>query len=139
MAMEFEFDIEGLRKMLNSLGTMSSDFRNGAKRGLHDVMDDWLKESRDVAPLGSGNLRKQIHTEVDEATLKGTIYGNAVEYSPGYGRFNYGYWLHEVHTGNLSTPGTIHKFLEVPAVANKEKWLRHIESEIKAEVTRKGW
>jgi hypothetical protein len=136
MAMEIEFDLSGLIRLLEA--TPEAVY-TGGKRGLHDAMDDWLKEARDVAPLDSGNLRRQMHTEVDDKTLTGEIYGNAVESSPGYGRFNYGYWLHEVHTGNLSTPGTVNKFLDEPAKEHQKKWLRHIESEIEAEVKRKGW
>lgn len=136
MAIKVDLNLDGLIRLLEKSPKAVYD---GAKRGLHDTMNEWLSKSRDIAPLDSGNLRRQLHTEVDDKVLAGEIYGNAVEYSLKYGRFNYGYWLHEIHTGNLSTPGTVHKFIDAPAKKDKEKWLRHIEKEIEAEAKRKGW
>lgn len=136
MAVKFDLDISGF---ISVLGATPKAVYTGAKRGLHDAMDEWLAESRDVAPLDSGQLRRLMETEVDGLT--GEITANAVESSPKYGRFNYAYWLHEDdgQKANLHTPGTVHKFLDDPAEENRDKWLRHIESEIMTEVKRKGW
>ncbi|MCP1354662.1 HK97 gp10 family phage protein [Aneurinibacillus migulanus] len=138
MAANIELDLSKFIRLLEK--TPEAVYRGG-KRGLHDAMDDWLAESRDVAPLDKGNLRKQLATEVDPKTLTGEIHGNAVEYSPEYGRFNYGYWLHEDEgqSTKLSTPNTTHKFLDKPAQEHQKDWLRHIESEIEAEAKREGW
>ncbi|MFE4202139.1 HK97 gp10 family phage protein [Aneurinibacillus aneurinilyticus] len=138
MAANIELD---LSKFIRLLEKTPEAIHRGGKRGLHDAMDDWLAKSRDVAPLDKGNLRKQLATEVDPKTLTGEIRGNAVEHSPGYGRFNYGYWLHEDEgqSANLSTPDTVHKFLDEPAKLHQKEWVRHIESEIKTEGKREGW
>lgn len=139
MAIELKFDVS---RIADACRKSPEAAYTGAKRGMHDVMDDWLLKSRNVAPLDTGNLRRQLATEVKGtslADLVGEIYGNATESSPKYGRFNYGYWLHEVHTGKLHTPGTVRKFLDEPAEQNKEKWFQHIEKEVQAELRRLGW
>jgi hypothetical protein len=140
MAANIELDLSKFIRLLEK--TPEAVYRGG-KRGLHDAMDDWLAESRDVAPIApkGGNLRKQLATKVDAKTLTGEIRGNAVEYSPGYGRFNYGYWLHEGEgqSTKLSTPDTTHKFLDKPAQEHQKDWLRHIESEMEKEAEREGW
>lgn len=143
MAITLDFDISQFHRFLETAGDA---VYTGAKRGLHDAMDDWLADARDVAPLApkGGNLRKQMHTKVKGASiddLKGTIYGNAVEDSRKYGRFNYGYWLHETSEGQatqLHTPGTVHKFLDVPAEQNKQRYFAQIEREIQAELRARG-
>lgn len=134
--MEFEFDIS---KFMQGIEAADDAVRRGAIQGLDDVKDDWTREARDIAPLDSGNLRRQIDGEVDGLVV--TMTGNAVENSERYGRFNYGYWLHEKapSSTNLSTPGTKLKFLDESANDRKETWLKMIENEIKDEVRKAGW
>jgi hypothetical protein len=139
MAMRLEFNII---KFIRTLDATDEMIAKGAKRGLHDALDDWKRESTDIAPLDKGTLRRSISTEIDGKGLEltGEISANAIE-SGSKGRFNYAYYIHEVKgkIANPTTPGTLAKFLDVPAKKNKEKWLRMIENEIQDEVKRGGW
>jgi hypothetical protein len=139
MAMRLEFNII---KFIRTLDATEEMIAKGAKRGLHDALDDWKRESTDVAPLDKGTLRRSISTEIDGKGLEltGEISANAIE-SGSKGRFNYAYYIHEVKgkIANPTTPGTLAKFLDVPAKKNEEKWLRMIENEIQDEVKRSGW
>ncbi len=110
----------------------------GAKRGLHDVLDDWQLQARDKAPLDKGTLRRNIETDVESTAkeLSGKISANVYENG-----FNYGYYIHEVRGKDFvgRKPGTIGEFLDQPARDNADKWGGRIESEIEAELKRKGW
>ncbi|MDQ0154913.1 hypothetical protein [Robertmurraya andreesenii] len=116
----------------------------GAERAMGDIKDDWVREARDVAPLDTGNLRRQISGEADTKGLESEVIvvGNATARGGG-GRFNYGYYIHEGHMADdgkkLRHPGTVEKFLEEPAEQNKDRYLRMIEDEIKYELQRGGW
>lgn len=123
-----------------------------AKTGLHDVLDDWRRESTDLAPLDKGTLRRGIDTHVDGEgiNLDGEVTAAAVEVASrgkwAGRRFNYAYWLHEVYPEkhgpafkNPTTDGTIPEFLDKPADRNDEKWVRQIEAEIEGALRRKGW
>lgn len=139
MAREFELD---LTKFVRALNGATDAIAVGAKRGLHDALDDWKRESTDIAPLDKGTLRRGISTEVggEGLNLTGDITAVAIEDSKS-GRFNYAYYLHEIkgEIKNPTTSGTVAKFLDVPAEQNERKWLRDIEDEIKAEVKKHGF
>ncbi|NGQ95498.1 HK97 gp10 family phage protein [Brevibacillus sp. SYP-B805] len=132
MARDFELDVT---KFIRALDGATEAIARGAKRGLHDALDDWRREATDVAPLDKGTLRRGIDTQIegDGLDLTGEISAVAIEDSRK-GRFNYAYYLHEVkgEIKNPTTPGTIAKFLDVPAEQNEKKWLDMIEDEIKA-------
>lgn len=136
MALDFELDIS---KFLRGIEAAEDAVKKGAKQGLDDVKDDWTREARDIAPLDSSNLRRQIDGEVDGFVV--TMTGNAVENSKRYGRFNYGYWLHEKapSSTNLTTPGTKLKFFDESGNDRKDDWLKMIENEIKEELRKAGW
>lgn len=116
----------------------------GAERAMDDIKDDWVREARDVAPLDTGNLRRQIDGEAEKKGLDSEVIvvGNASARGGG-GRFNYGYFIHEGHMAEkgrkLRHPGTVEKFLEEPAEANKQRYLEMIEDEIEEELRRGGW
>lgn len=145
MAKSFEFELD-LSKFIRDLDVSAELIAEGAKRGLHDAMDDWQREAVDVAPLsqGGGTLRRGIGTEPIEGeglNLTGEITAVAIESSPKWPWFNYAYYLHEVKGDikNPTTPGTVAKFLDQPAEQHKERWMKMIEDEIKEELKRKGW
>lgn len=138
MAIEFKFDISKFRKQL---GVTDKMIAAGAKRGLHDVLDEWQFKSRNLAPLDKGTVRRNIDINIEgnNFELSGQITANAIE-SSSNSRFNYAYYIHEVK-GRIqrpSTPGTIAKFLDEPAKKNTAKWLKHIESDIEEEIKRRG-
>jgi hypothetical protein len=110
---------------------------------MDEIKDDWVQKSRDVAPLDDGNLRRQI-----DGTVEGTgtnskviVTGNATNSSRGYGRFNYGYYLHEEapSSTNLSTQGTTLKFLDEPAQEREREWMRWLEKDISDAARRRGF
>lgn len=141
MARDFEFKLD-LDRFVNDLQATADAINEGAKEGLDQVKDDWVRRSRDIAPLskGGGNLRRQINGEVKGSDTV-IITANATEKSNGYGRFNYGYWLHEVasNSTNLTTSGTKLKFLDEVSEKEEDKWRRWIEEDIEDAVKRKGW
>jgi hypothetical protein len=139
-----------LTKFLHAIEEATAIMGDGAKRGLHDVMDEWLSKSRDLAPLDKGTLRRGMSTDIKGtgADLTGEINAVAIEVAKtgkwSGQRFNYAWYLHESGKygesfKNPSTPGTIPKFLDKPAKDNEDKWLKHIEKEIEKELKAKGW
>lgn len=129
-------------RLIEGLENAADVIERGAKRGLHDAMDEWLREATDLAPLKTGTLRRGISTEVKSKNgeLKGEIQALAVEEGKG-GRFNYAYYIHEIkgEIANPTTPGTIAKFLDAPLKQNEKKWIREIEAAIEHELKKEGW
>ncbi|WP_336638389.1 hypothetical protein [Lysinibacillus fusiformis] len=109
----------------------------GMLNGLTDVKNDWKAESVDAAPIDTSNLRQQIAAEVfTEGDSTGVeITANATR---GSRRFNYAYYIHEEDAGGANVNGE-KKFLDKPALDNKEKWADWIEREIESELRRAGW
>jgi hypothetical protein len=139
MAKDFSFSLD-IKKFINDLNATADDISKGAKSGLDEVKDDWVRRSRDIAPLNKGNLRRQIDGKVIGGDTV-IVTGNAAENSKGYGRFNYGYWLHEKapSSTNLTTPGTKLKFLDDVSKGSESKWYRRIEENIEDEIKKGGW
>jgi len=140
MGREFEINIDEMIRDLEG-------FRQEAQTALHGTMDeikdDWVQKSRDVAPLDDGNLRRQIDGTVEGtgANSKVIVTGNATNSSRGFGRFNYGYYLHEEapSSTNLSTQGTMLKFLDEPAKEREAEWMRWLEEDIRNAARRRGF
>lgn len=140
MARDLELDLTGLMRALQG-------FEDEAQSSLHSTMDeikdDWVQKSRDVAPLDDGNLRRQIDGSVEGtgANSKVIVTGNATNSSRGYGRFNYGYYLHEEapSSTNLSTQGTTLKFLDEPAEEREAKWMQWLEDGLREAARRRGF
>ncbi|WP_239613935.1 HK97 gp10 family phage protein [Cohnella mopanensis] len=136
-----DIDLSRFRRAIRAMPTA---LLAGAKRGMHDVLDDWEAEAFDVAPIDKSTLRQSINAgEIKRRrgmNLEGELSANAIETYSG-GRFNYAYYIHEEDAGgkNLRTGGTEKQFLDVPLERNKHEWVRHIESEIHSELRRRGW
>ncbi|MGG2024219.1 HK97 gp10 family phage protein [Gottfriedia sp. S16(2024)] len=112
----------------------------GAKRGLHDALDDWKAQAVDIAPLDKGTLRRGIKAEGVKGNglnMKAEISSTAIEES-GSGRFNYAYYIHELNAGGANVRRE-KKYLDKSAEANKDKWMRWVEEEIQKELRREGW
>jgi hypothetical protein len=141
MARSFEID---LSQFIADIEDAAEAIADGAKRGMHDALDEWKREATDLAPIDKGTLRRSISVgEIEQNGLNMTaeISANATEKSRSGRRFNYAYYIHEKDAGGkkLRTPGTEKKFLDVALDRNEAKWIRDIESEIKDEIKRKGW
>lgn len=141
MARSFEID---LSRFINALDDAAEEIATGAKRGMHDALDDWKREATDIAPIDKGTLRRSITVgDINGSGLNlvGEITANATEKSRSGGRFNYAYYIHEKDAGGrkLRTPGTEKKFLDVALERHEDEWVRNIESEIEHELKRKGW
>jgi hypothetical protein len=139
MAKNVDFD---LRKFKRFLETSKKVIANGAKRGMHDALDEWEIKAVDLAPLDKSTLRRGINTEIVGMGLNivGEISSVAIEQSERRGRFNYAYYIHEVkgEINNPTTPGTIAKYIDKPLEDNDERWLAMIEREIERELRRRG-
>jgi hypothetical protein len=137
------FDID-MRQFERAIRNAPEVILAGAKRGMHDVLDEWKAEAVDIAPIDKSTLRRSIKAgsikRLRGLNLVGTITVNAVETYSG-GRFNYGYYIHEKDAGGkrLRTSGTEKKFLDVALKRNEDEWKRQIENEIKTELRRRGW
>jgi hypothetical protein len=143
MAREFEID---LTRFVDALDDAAETMAAGAKRGMHDALDDWRVKAIDIAPLDKSTLRRSFgKNEIsgEGLSLTGEFAVNTTERDKRKGgkRFNYAYYIHEKDAGGkkLRHPGTVKKFLDVPAEQNEDKWLRGIEQEIEDELKRKGW
>ena len=140
MPRDLELDLTGLMRALRG-------FEDEAQRSLHGTMDEikdnWVQEARDITPVKTRVLREEIHGTVEGSGLDSKILvtGNATNNSKGYRSFNYGYWLHEVapSSTNLSTPGTVLKFLDQSAQENEAKWMQWLEEDIRQAARRRGF
>lgn len=140
MDVSLDFDIA---KFLKGLDDAQDAVMEGAKTGMHDALDRWQADARDVAPLDKGELRRSIQQEpvkVRNGEIVGELTANAIEVSKSGRRFNYSYFIHEQDAGggNLKHPGTVKKFLEEPLKKNETEYERLIEKQIEAEIKRRG-
>jgi hypothetical protein len=136
MAEDFRLDTSHLRRLIAQSPTVAL---KGAKTGLHEALDDWVREARDIAPIDKGTLRRGIKADgvrKDANGLTAEISSTAIEHD-----FNYAYYIHEEDAGgkNLRTPGTVKQYLDKSAEDNKDKWIGWVEQEIIDELRRAGW
>lgn len=136
MAADFTIDRTQLD---NALARSPEATNRGAATALGDIKRDWVRASRDIAPLDSSNLRRQIESEVFEPGANGYIETRAN--AENIGHFNYGYYIHEMDAGgrNLLTMGTEKKFLDVSAEDSIVEWARWLEEEVQRELNALGW
>lgn len=117
----------------------------GAHSGMDDIKDNWVVEARNIAPLDTGNLRRQISGEVEGRGFDSEVIvtGNATSRSAGGRNFNYGYYIHEGHMRqdgkHLRHPGTEEEFLDKSGERNKQRYLDMLEDEIRRQLEREGW
>lgn len=137
ITLDFDFD-----KFLRAFEDAQDAVTEGAIAGMHDALDRWQADSRDVAPIDKGTLRQSIRQEpvrVENGEIVGELTANAIEVSRS-GRFNYAYYIHENDAGGkkLRHPGTVKKFLEDPLRNNESEYERLVERQIEAEIKRRG-
>ncbi|MCL1700612.1 HK97 gp10 family phage protein [Lysinibacillus sp. Bpr_S20] len=145
--MEFSLDLSQLERALKK---SPEAVGKALLTGLTDVKNDWRAEAVDAAPIDTGNLRRQIQTEIftgaDEVGVEATANstrGPGVLTSQKTGRkkrndkrFNYAYYIHE-DKGNVLSGEK--KFLDKPAKDNQDKWRQWLEKELEAELRKAGW
>lgn len=136
-----EFTLD-LSKLTRALSKSPEAAGRGAKLALGDIKRDWVREARDIAPIDSSNLRKQIQAEVFNPGVNGyvEIEANATQDTGGK-RFNYAYYIHEQDAGGrqLRAPGTEKKFLDKSAEKQQSEWQRWLEEDIADELKKAGW
>ena len=133
MARDFELDTSQLASLLLRSPEVAA---KGAKRGLHDSLDDWVIQAKNIAPIDKGTLRRGIKSEGVRGSgmnLVGEISSVAKERN-----FNYAYYIHEMDAGGKNVGGE-KKYLDKSAEDNKEKWMRWVEEEIRTQLEREGW
>ncbi|NHN31132.1 HK97 gp10 family phage protein [Paenibacillus agricola] len=148
-----EIDISRSRSLTQRLfGVFSRNYtrrledalEQGARNGTADVLDEWKRESVDLAPLEFGALRRGIDTNTEQSGSKlgGVITSSAVS-KKGRKRFDYATYIHDrfprTSFKSPTTPGTIPKYLDKPLADNGAKWAKMIEAEMKAEAKRRGF
>ena len=136
MAQNFVLDTRQFERAIREVPDVVT---RGAKTAMGDIKDDWLREARDLAPIDTGNLRRQLVGEVQGNTLDTLVVemqGNATN-----GNFNVGYYIHEQDAGgkNLRTPGTVKKFFDVSAANREADWQRWFNDKIDNELRRARW
>jgi hypothetical protein len=135
---QFEIDLTPLVHLLERSPDAAA---RGATKAMRDIKNDWKRESIDVAPLDTGNLRRQIDGKVDVSGLNPLIEIEANAKTSKH--FNYAYYIHEGHMSadgkSLRHPGTVEEFLNEPAEQNKGRWSDMLEREIREQLDLEGW
>lgn len=132
MANEFTLDRSALDRALRQSPQAAN---RGAATALKDIKNDWVADAVDVAPIKTGNLRRQINGEVINPGASGRI---EVAVPAVRGGFNYAYYIHEEDAGGKQVNGE-KKFLEKPAEAKLDEWQQWLEEEVARELRRVGW
>lgn len=126
MSEGFKIDSRKLERALNRSPRVAGEKVSAA---MLEIKQDWVKEARDIAPLDSGNLRRQIRGSKKGALLNTSVEvkGNANDAATG---FNYGLYIHEYDAGGKSVSGE-KKYLEVSGKQNEDKWRKMLEDSVK--------
>ncbi|WP_232696175.1 hypothetical protein [Brevibacillus daliensis] len=134
MAKSFSVELDGLKRAIRKSPIAVS---RAIHTSLNDVKDDWTKQSVDISPIDTSNLRKQISGEIDGSQLVMTA--NATRGDGG--RFNYAYHIHELDAGgkSLKSPGAEKKFLDKPAEDSETKWRGWMNDQVQLELRKSGW
>lgn len=145
---EITIDLNNYRTAAQRLASLIPSYRRkltatlerGAKRGLHDALDEWKRLSTDLAPMEYGPLRRSIKTEVNG---EGLDMDGVIAASAKNGTFDYALYIHDRYPHSTfrdpTTPGTIPEFIKKPGDENRDDWIRMVEDEIKAELRANGY
>ena len=138
MSAEFKIDTE---KLLRAMRKSPTEAGKALTRTMDEIKDDWKKESVDIAPLDSGNLRRQITAVRTGSGMDTAVTGKGNATATTGRRFNYGYYIHEKNAGgkSLRRPGTVYKYLTTPADKHKGKWTKWLEEDVKKALGGVGW
>lgn len=131
-------------ELIKMIQDTQKTFKNTTYEVLGDIKDDWVKEARDIAPIDSSNLRKQIDGTIEKGSLgfdsELIISSNAIQEHEGK-TFNYAYYIHEGYMAkdgkHLRTYGTEEEFLTESL--DEEKYKAWFEREINKKLKGLGW
>lgn len=101
-----------------------------------------LNESKRIVPVATGNLRAS--GKVENPKSSGTAY--SVEVTYGGAAAPYALFVHEIPpgsggrwgTGMNHKPGKVFKYLESPALAHQDKFVRNVKARIADYLRRSG-
>jgi hypothetical protein len=73
--------------------------------------------------------------------IVGEMKASAIETSQKWGRFDYAYYIHEELGDEFKgrVPGTVGRFLDIPAEQHEAEWIRKIEDDIKTKIREHGF
>lgn len=129
----FELD---LSQVFRGIDFTSKKVMDAAAVGMEKAMKALEKDSNELAPELSGNLRKAstVTVMVNGYSITGEVSYVVISENKRGWRYNYALRLHEYprHFANPSTPGTGPKFLARPLKARR----KHYEQIIAAEIAR---
>lgn len=121
---------------IRQLQRLPYELRNAAVDGLHDALNEWMKEAKRIAPLDTGHLKDEIETDINRSLMEGSLISNAYS-STG---FNYAYYLHEVGSQKGYRPKKPGKSLEwLKETNDPDRSLKTVERRIVQEMRAKGW
>lgn len=130
--MKFLYDTSAARRMFD---TSRSVVLQSGEIGMHDVTDDLLRISRDLAPLKKGTLRQTSGKRVERHGDKvvGEVFFSATEIGKNGEVINYALITHELGESfkNPTTPGTQPKYLEQPFKENTNRYRGMLNDAVK--------
>jgi hypothetical protein len=132
--------VDGLENVIHRFADLPKQVFDESVEAMHDVTDDLLRESRDLAPIDKSTLRKTSFKSVEkegEAIVGIVSYGIKEEDNEG-GHFNYALLMHESRDYTPSTPGTGPKYLERPYKKNLNRYQQWLADAIKRGLERSG-
>lgn len=146
---DFEFDFD---EFFKGLDFSEKAVRDGATRGMHDVIDDLDRISSDIAPIDKGILAKSSSKDVhwNGNTIVGELTFSVTEKDANGKPFNYALWTHEqvyqYGEGTLDNPPVQgmsgksyyagRKYLERPLKGESEAYKKHLADEIRKELNK---
>lgn len=120
----FDIDLDGLTTAMDGF---NNEVGGAMREGMKDIGRSWKQESRDEAPIDTGELRRQISRKLNVRSDYIEVEMSSNTYN---GSFNYSYYQHEVR-GN--------KYLDTVAEENTDKWRKSLEDKLEAAAKKAGW
>lgn len=101
-----------------------------------DIKDNWLKTSRDIAPIDTGLLRREIDGNVTSSHTEFVVKMNSKAMKD---KFNYAYYIHERNAGGKSLKQGRKKYLTESVDSQMPTWNKWANSTLESIKKRGGW
>ncbi|RSL29095.1 HK97 gp10 family phage protein [Salibacterium salarium] len=121
----FTINLDDFVRTLNATG---DNIGEAAQDGMKDIARSWKQQSRDEAPIDTGQLRRDISEKLNVGG--GANVEIEMSSNTNNGSFNYAYYQHEVR-GN--------KYLDTVAEENEDKWRKSLEDKLESAAKKAGW